>query len=83
MPLRGTDDNQIWEALSQAEERSVISKRACGTQEFVVEREKACLSPPAGERKNDEAELSFVTPEAERWHREGKNTQKTRSSKSI
>jgi len=33
---------------------------------------KACLSPPGGEMKNEEAELSFVTPKAERSHREVK-----------
>jgi len=57
---------------SEAEERSVISKSTCSAQEVVAEREKACLSPPGGERKNDEAELAFVTPQAERKHRESK-----------
>ena len=40
LPLRGSDDNQIWEAPSQTEERGVISKRARGAQEFVIETEK-------------------------------------------
>ncbi len=37
-----------------------------------VVAKKACLSPPGGEMKNEEAELSFVTPKAERSHREVK-----------
>ncbi len=40
---------------------------------------KACLSPPGGEMKNEEAELSFVTPKAERSHREVKRQKKQQS----
>ncbi len=46
-----------------------------------VVAKKACLSPPGGEMKNEEAELSFVTPKAERSHREVKKAK--RSSNQI
>ncbi len=75
--LQGVRSTDKFGKLSSWREEHNFQKNMQRSRGCCREREKACLSPPGGERKNDEAEQSFVTPKAERRHRESKKQQQS------